>query len=172
MSLTYDQLVQVLVYDPETGQFRWRHRSDVPNAWNAKWAGRIAGAKARGGKRLYTQLMLHKRNYKAHRLAWLYMTGRWPDSEIDHIDCDGFNNKWSNLRLANRSQNGANSPAYSNNGCGVKGAHLYSGNGKYRARIHCKGRTHNLGYFDTPEEAGAVYAEAAKRLFGEYARSS
>ena len=48
-------------------------------------------------------------DYVAHRLAWLYMTGEWPRHEIDQINLDRSDNRFCNLRPANRSQNSANS---------------------------------------------------------------
>lgn len=170
--MTYDQLVEALSYEPETGEFRWRHRGDVPKKVNTRLAGEIAGTDGKRKWGAYRQIVVGGRSYLAHRLAWLYMTGEWPSAEIDHRDRNGLNNRWPNLREATPSQNGANKGASSTNRCGVKGATFVKRTGKYQAKIKDKGLSKHLGYFDTAEEANAAYLQAAKRLYGEYARAA
>jgi hypothetical protein len=84
--ITAERLREVLLYDPETGVFRWW----VPTSRKSPFrVGKIAGSYHRDG---YREIRIDKRLYRAHRLAWLYMTDKWPDLEIDHIDQDGTNN--------------------------------------------------------------------------------
>jgi len=88
--------------------------------------------------------------------------------QVDHINGNGLDNRRENLRVANKMQNQYNSARQHNNRLGLKGVHK---NGRrYRAQIRADGVKHNLGYFDTAEEAHAAYCEAAKRLHGEFAR--
>ena len=61
--------------------------------------------------------------YSAHRLARLYQTGWWPPAHIDHVNLDKADNRWSNLRAATRSLNGANRFRQANNSSGFKGVH-------------------------------------------------
>ena len=105
-----------------------------------------------------------------HRLAWLYMTGKWPVAQIDHINMVKNDNRWSNLREATKAQNKANSPGRST--CGFKGVYVVKKRGtiKYRAQLRSAGKLHDLGYYRTPEEANAAYAVAAERMHGEFAR--
>jgi len=98
------------------------------------------------------------------------MTGAWPKHQIDHHNLDKADNRWRNLREATRSQNQANRRAHSNSRSGIKGVYLEGRSGRWRAQVQHKGRTHNLGRFDTAEEARAAYATAAAATFGEYAR--
>jgi hypothetical protein len=91
------------------------------------------------------------------------MTGKWP-KEIDHIDGDPLNNKWSNLREATRSQNNANKVGIAG---GLKGASFHKASGLWRADIK-KG----LGYFHTAQEAHEAYVVAAKKLHGEFCHGS
>ena len=119
--------------------------------------------------REYAQVMIDGRNYLAHRLAWMYEHGEWPDGDLDHADRDGTNNRLSNLRLATRQQNRANSKASGRSG--VKGAYRRY-NGRWQARIRANGSLKNLGHFATAEDAGNAYAEAAREAFGEFARPS
>lgn len=90
--------------------------------------------------------------------------------DVDHIDGNGLNNKRENLRIATVSQNAYNSLTPKNNTSGYKGATFHNRFGRWIAKISAEGKSHHLGYFDTPEEAHAAYCEASKRLHGEFAK--
>jgi len=107
--------------------------------------------------------------YRAHRLAWLIMTGSSPKILIDHINGDPSDNRWSNLRLATKSENGCNSKVRSHNRSGIKGVRRLK-SGKWNARIVLSGVETNIGSFLTIEEARAAYAEKAASLHGQFAR--
>jgi hypothetical protein len=159
--VTRARLRELLHYDRATGEFRWRKRMNprVP-------AGHIAGTLNRDR---YRVIAIEGRNYRAHRLAWLYMTGKWRSQIIDHRDLDPSNNRWANLRRATRSQNCANRGVPRNNTWGLKGV-SYDG-WRWRATIHKKGKRHYRGGFSTPQAAHAAYAKAARKLHGEFART-
>src|SRR5215471_7701304 len=95
--LTAKRLRKVLRYAPRTGIFRWK-----VSAGSRAPAGAIAGAKNGRG---YHQIRIGGRPYSASRLAWLYMTGKWPNSEISYINCKPSDTRWANLREATSSQN-------------------------------------------------------------------
>lgn len=164
-SLTRARLKELLHYDPETGVFTRRLNK-------GRWkAGSVAGCTAkwsRGG--VYTVIRVDDVLHLAHRLAWLYVTGEWPSDEIDHIDLNGANNRWANLRAATGDQNKANKPKQSNNTTGFKGVWFHRQIGRYAASINIRGKKHSLGCYATPEEAHAAYRAAAVRAWGEYAR--
>ena len=161
--LAADRVRKLLDYDPISGEFVWKSRSDAPR-WNGKYAGKLAGRIDNHG---YRQIGLGGKFYRAHRLAWLYVHGEWP-SAIDHIDGNRRNNAISNLRLATIRQNRANT------GCrgrsGLKGAFWVSHIGKWRARISIKGKKKHIGVFGTAEEASRAYDAAAQEVYGEFAR--
>src|ERR1700752_3680858 len=95
--LTCEEVRERFSYDPETGIFR--HASlDVRHRGHKEF-GSIAGCVSRknGG---YWVLWINGRWYRAHRVAWLYMTGQWPIGILDHADGDRTNNKWANIRIA------------------------------------------------------------------------
>jgi hypothetical protein len=159
--VTRARLRALLHYDPETGEFRWgkRVRPSIQ-------PGDIAGTLDSQG---YRRIIIKGRIYRAHHLAWLYMRGKWCPLVIDHRDLEPSNNRWANLRRATRSQNGANRRVPRNNACGLKG--VSRNGGRWRATIHKKGRTHHLGIFSTPQAAHNAYVQAARKLFGEFART-
>ena len=95
------------------------------------------------------------------------MTGTWPKAEIDHIDRNGLNNRWFNLREASRSQNAGNTKTHTDNKTGFKG--VCPNHKRFSAMINEGGKTKYLGTFDTPEEAHEAYMQAARDLFGEFA---
>jgi len=167
--LDADTLRRILHYDPTIGEFTWRARHDVRAAWNTRYAGRLAGFDWRAGTNVtYRSIRVFDWPRLAHRLAWLYMTGEWPLIVVDHIDRNGLNNAWSNLRAATKSQNAANSSHPITNTTGFKGVSLCK-IGKFRATIRIDGRQKWLGRFSTAEEAARAYRDAAIEKSGEYA---
>lgn len=160
-----DYLKTRLHYDPKSGRFRWLFCPDREKRWNTRYAGRTAGTvdKLYG----YVLITLDGKTYRAHRLAWLYMTGEWPPGEVDHRNRKRDENWWDNLRLATSQQQSFNSGVKRSNTLGVVGVKR-RGN-RYHAEIRVDGRKTYLGSFATKEEAGAAYAERAKKLRGEFA---
>lgn len=153
-----------LDYDPETGIFRWKTRSDVLAWWNTKFAGGVAGRAKEDGRIV---IKLDSKAYFAHRLAWLVTTGEWPESEIDHKNLDAGDNRFANLREATGSQNCSNRPGRLT----LKGAFWHTRVKKWHSSIGVDRKRISLGYFDTQLEAHAAYVEAAKRYHGEFARA-
>jgi len=155
-------------YDPISGALRWKFRDYVRPSWNTKYAGNVVGSLCRNG---YLKLGLKGKNYLVHVIIWAWMTGEWPSVDIDHKDTNRSNNSWSNLRLATRSQNMANMRNSGRNTSGYKGVFFKKQTGRYRASIVFQRKEIHLGYFDTPEEAHAVYKIKQRQLFGEFARA-
>lgn len=103
--------------------------------------------------------------YKAHRLAWLYQTGNWPELLVDHINGNGLDNQWCNLRAATYSDNMENQrAAHIGSSTGKLGTHYCNTRHLYIARIRVKGKHKHLGSFKTSDEAHAAYV-AAKREY-------
>lgn len=148
--ITQEYLKSILHYDPETGLFIW-----IVKRKRTKGKGSRADIPHHKG---YTQIGIDKTTYMAHRLTWFYMTGKWPENEIDHINRIKNDNRWVNLREATRSQNLRNRKGTGK--LNVKGVYKTKNN-KYRAIIQ-------LGTFDTIEEAEKIYNEAALKIAGEF----
>ena len=162
-SITAAEVRELLDYDAETGAFRWKPRRGLSysNSWNGQYAGRPAGSMDSAG---YQLIKIHARLYKAHRVAWLFVYGEWPEMEIDHIDCDRANNAIANLRVVTSRQNQLNRPSKISKS-GFRG--VWRHNKRWRSRICARGRIIDLGLFDTPEEARAAYEAAAVAHHGD-----
>lgn len=152
-----------LSYNPRTGVFLWTGRG-LPYAYADKEAGSI---EAEG----YRVITIDGRSYKAHLLAWYYMTGEWPTDQIDHRDAVRSNNTWENLRPATNQMNQFNRGPNKNNRSGLKGVFRASCNRKrpWMAKIAKDGIKFHLGYFETAEAASAAYHAKAVQLAGEFA---
>lgn len=152
--ITYDRLKELLCYSPKTGEFTWK----VAASRRVK-PGTVAGRESNG----YIQIQLDGIRYYAHRLAWLHQYGKMPEQDIDHVNQKRADNRISNLREVNKSENMQNQS--------VKGRNTKSGllgvsphQGKFLARIVSKGIKHHIGCYDTAEEAHKAYLSAKQKL--------
>lgn len=153
--ITAERVRELLSYDPATGILTWR----VHRGGKAK-KGERAGSPDRKGAR---QISFGGRVLREHRLIWLYMTGRWPDPEVDHGNGNSEDNRWKNLREATSRFNKENRRrANKNNSTGLLGVSEYDD--KFRARITVGGREIWLGRFDTASAAHQAYVEAKRKL--------
>lgn len=150
------ELRKKLSYDETNGIFTWKVK---PNKRIA--AGSVAGSFQKDFG--YMVLKINNYLYKAHRLAWLYVYGKWPEKVIDHINGKKSDNRICNLRDVSIGGNLSNQTKPHRNGnSGFLGV-TRSGD-KYLARIRVHGQLHGLGTFDSGETAHAAYV-AAKRKF-------
>jgi len=127
------------------------------NRWNTKFAGKIAGTVNNNG---YVRINNFGKLYQAHRLAFLYMEGTYPDEQVDHIDHNRGNNKWSNLRPATHSENSRNLSLSSRNTSNIIGVYWYKGYQKWRAAIKINGKFKHIGYFSKKTDATKARKQA------------
>lgn len=149
--LTIERLRWLLSYDKDTGQFV----RNVAVA-NAK-AGDIAGCIPKKG---YHVVGVDGELYYTHRLAVFYVLGRWPFEEVDHIDGDFRNNRWSNLREATRLQNQYNVGITAKNKTGYVGVAYYKRDKNYHIQYQREGKLFHVGYFKTAKEGRIAYLQA------------
>lgn len=118
----------------------------------------------------YLCAYIGNRRVVAHRVAWALMTGKFPVEGLDHIDGNRTNNRWSNLREANPTQNMCNSATRRKVNDLPRGVvPVKKVRSSFLARIQYKRNNITLGVFPTAEEAGEFYQLAAEMLHGSYA---
>ena len=91
------------------------------------------------------------------RLVFTWLTGTWPDSDVDHIDRNTENNRPWNLRLATRRENCQNRSNF-------KGGIQQNKSGTWRVRMRIDGKQRSLGSYRTREEAEKAYQLAASKM--------
>jgi hypothetical protein len=156
VALSQSALHRLVLYHPTTGEFT---RTDGSYLHQSMRHGYVI---------VYTP---GKGQFSAHRLAFLFMEGSWPEHAVDHIDGIKSNNRWSNLRRATKQQNEQNiKKPYKNNSTGVLGVSFWGSNpNKFEARISFNGVKVHIGVFDSKEAAHEAYVKVKRELhpFGE-----
>lgn len=165
MMLTQVRLKELLHYDPETGEFQWIARSGK----RADLVGTIAGSPSTQG---YTLISVDYRKHRAHRLAFLYMTGTSPRHHVDHRNAIKNDNRWENLRPATKAQNSMAVGIRANNTSGVTGVYWSKAAHKWQAFIKKNRRVRYLGIFEDFHMAVLARRNAEAILFGEFAPSA
>lgn len=156
----FEEVQELLSYDPESGEFRWRRRvgqRGVP--------GSLAGCVNPKG---YRHIQVNGRGYASHRLAWLLSYQGWPNGWIDHINGDPGDNRLANLREADPGLNAQNQLK-----CRVTNPTGYPGvtrvvrrriGVRFTAQIYIEGRRFYLGYYTHPVLAFLTYVMVKLRL--------
>jgi hypothetical protein len=141
-TLSQEFVKSILDYNSETGEWFWKTKLK-------------AGGKCSQG---YWRIKIDQKSYKAHRLAWLYAFGKFPQSQIDHVNGNRSDNRLCNLRLASNAENQMNrAKAAVTNNSGFLGVNFNKVVGKFAARIQSNGKRIHIGYFDSPEDASSAY---------------
>lgn len=129
--------------------------------FNAAYAGKVAGFVNADG---YVIVRIVGSNFKAHRIIYKMFTGEEPD-EVDHEDHDRSNNKFENLRPADRSVNQRNASKRKSNTSGCMGVMWCTQREKWKAYIQADGKRKYLGASADKGEAIAM-RKAAERAHG------
>jgi hypothetical protein len=154
--LTAEYVRSILDYDPASGALTWKR------GYRHLKAGSKAGYKTERG---YVIIRIDTITYQAHRLAWLIMTGAWPELIVDHKDENKSNNAWSNLREVSIAENTQNVTApQRDNASGFRGVYWQRDKRKWRAQITVSRKLIYLGRYSSPEEASAAYEAARLEL--------
>lgn len=157
VALTRERMIQVLEYRPDEGTFFWRISG------KGRTAGNVAGCANGDG---HIQICVDSVSYMAHRMAWLWVHGTWPNRQIDHINGVPYDNRIANLRDVSNSVNQQNQRKGWGSS-GLLGVTHYAAKGKWGASILPPGQKRRfLGLYDTPELAHEAYLKA-KRILHE-----
>jgi len=155
--ITQDYLKQLLAYDPGTGVFV-RKTTRASNAQLGDVAGWV-------NERRYRLIKIDNITHRVHRLAWLYVYGKFPTNEIDHINHDRSDNRIANLREATSHENSLNKELQARNTSGVNGVTWRKMEKKWCAQIGVNGETLHLGRFINFDDA-VVARKAADKKYG------
>lgn len=155
--LTQERLKELLHYNPDTGIFTWA----LPT--NKKFKpGQIAGCLNAGG---YFCIGMDGKNYLSHRLAWLYVYGKWPNNEIDHKDGNTKNNIFKNLRDATKNINQQNQrKPRKDNTSGFLGVTWCKKHNAWIARIGINGTRKHIGVYQTAKSAYDAYLAMKRKI--------
>ena len=147
--MTAEILRMLVIYDLATGEMRSR-------------AGKILGTRMRDRNDIGDERTGHVRiefsifgrfGFLRHRLAWLYMTGQWPEDQIDHKNLVKFDDRWDNLREASNDKNQANRGLRPHNTSGITGVSFHPSQGKWYAGLSIGGERVLHAYFNSEDMA-------------------
>lgn len=156
--ITQKELKKLVYYNKKTGELIWKK---IGRKYCRQYEGKVVGSISKGG---YMETKIKGKNYKVHRLIWLYVYGEFPKLVIDHINNIKTDNRIKNLRDVDESTNARNRGLKSNNTSGYRGVNKDNRN-HWIARI-----THNfkriyLGYFKYKKDAIKARREAEKKYW-------
>lgn len=134
------ELKRLFHYNPITGNMMWVR----PHGTTAR-AGTVI--KAVNGKG-YRHVRVRGQQYLVHRLAFLWMTGKFPVGEADHVNGDKSDNRWCNLRDTTHAENCKNQIKPKHNTSGAVGVYRSEKRGKWQAQIKVNYENIYLGVFD------------------------
>lgn len=156
--LTQAELKSYLHYNPETGIFTWAKRTS-----KSVCIGEIAGNTSFYG---YIEIRLLGKLYKAHRLAWLYVYGKLPSGDIDHINRIRNDNRIENIRDIPHSLNIINQKLKTNNTSGIRGVSWDKSRNKWEVKLYINGKSKSLGRFDSLIDAKNKHTSVFNELYG------
>jgi HNH endonuclease len=144
--LTADYVRELLDYNPDTGSLTWRA---TKSGRRSALAGTLGEWGNHGNKR--RTITIDYVIYKAHRVIWLWMTGEWPKQQVDHVNRDAADNRWSNLRDVSQTKNQQNRRMNRNNTSGARGVYWYKNKKQKPWGVNISNK--HYGYFRTKAEA-------------------
>jgi hypothetical protein len=159
--ITAEEIKALFKYDPETGKFHWL--VDRKSFGGKAKIGAEVGSLQQNG---YLLTRIKGVPFLLHRLAYLYVTGIFPEETIDHINHIRSDNRWSNLRLVSEIDNGKNVTLRSNNKSGHVGVSWDKTRGMWLAGLGIsnggKRRFISLGHYADKEDAIRARQQGSK----------
>lgn len=160
-----EYLKKIVLYSPRSGKFYWIKPPPTHSELLGEEAGSVV-TNASGKK--YHMIQIDGVKHKRSRLAFMYLDGKWPSAQVDHINGDSLDDRWQNLRDATSTQNNWNHKKRARRLNLPMGVRTTPG-GRFSARIGYMGQQITLGTFDSPKEAEDSYKKARQKYYGEYA---
>jgi hypothetical protein len=160
LQIDVKKLREVFCYDPETGVLTNR----VSRKGGGK-KGAISGCSRHDG---YLIVRVENKLLLGHRVIWALHYGQWPDCDIDHVNQDKSDNRITNLRLSNKSNNSLNRGRRADNKSGVKNVSWNKPCGKWDVRMKVNGIQKCFGLFDSLDEAREVATKGRMEMHGEF----
>ena len=157
MELTLKRLKETLLYDEDSGVFKWK-----ATICSRAISGETAGTDNGVG---YIKIAIDNTVYYAHRLAWFWVNGYFPEHGIDHINRNKKDNSIKNLREISQQCNARNCDLYKNNTSGIKGVFWEERRKKWRSTITVNRIRKNIGYHSTKIDA-AIHRWLAEKKYG------
>jgi hypothetical protein len=142
---TLPELYAKVWYDSQTGLFHTRVKTTRSNAGDVITKLRPDG---------YCRVSVFGERLLAHHLAWFYVNGVWPETDIDHVDGNPSNNVFLNLRMIERNENLQNIRKVRKNSItGVNNVSWNSARKKFVVQLSHMGENKFGGHFDTIDDA-------------------
>lgn len=151
-------------YVDNDSRIKWKRKAN-----GGKNVGDLVGLGSIGHNHRMCLLTVNKKNiaFVESNVIWFLRNNTWPEKEIDHIDGNPLNNNINNMRLATRSENCCNTALRTDNKTGYKG--IYPRYGKWSVQIWKDKKCHNLGVYNTLEEAVTIRTQGINKLHGDFA---
>lgn len=147
------ELKKLLTYHKSTGKFYWKN--DRGGICKGTEAGSLHGTG-------YVYIRINKKAYLAHRLAWFYVTGQWPEFQVDHKNRVRSDNRFKNLGDLSGSKNCLNRKPRKGSRSGVTGVAWKSRDNKWMVYVEQNKVRVNLGTYTDLDEAKKVRADYIK----------
>lgn len=150
-NISKTRLNKLFRYNPENGKLFWR-KSPIYHIQDGGEAGYIwRGRKSRSA---YRYVKINSANYPIQNVIWVMYNGSIPNGfEVDHIDHDGLNNRYKNLRLVPILKNHHNKPKRSDNTSGHTGVYWNKISERWCSNITVNSKRISLGYFSDIADA-------------------
>jgi len=144
-NITYDVISEYIEYNEITGEFFLKKTSGD----RAKKGDKIGYKINQSG---YLFISFLGSSMQAHRLAFLYMTGKIPE-EVDHINHIRDDNRWCNLRASNRKENSQNISMRKDNKSGFNGVCWDKRRSRWESFTKVNFKKVSLGFFVDKNDA-------------------
>jgi hypothetical protein len=158
--ITQSELKELLNYDKETGIF-----IRIKSNSNRAKVNCVAGNIRKDG---YLEVRVCKKSYLQHRLAWLYIYGKFPDKLIDHINGNRNDNRIENLREVDYKENTYNSKVRSDNKSGVRCVSWNKKSQSWEVRVKVDKKLKHFGSYKELDDAAKVAEKVRKEHHKEY----